>query len=183
MRLHLAPYILVLTLFTALPARADDPDGSMAAMAADLAHLTDCMAEADGSGDASRACTQSTAKACIKRLGDKASHAAEGACFYRESQIFQKLYRDRVMIGLNWANWNDNDELGMMRVDFHRLQIFMATETAWHSYAEAECKMEMLHWDIGNAGMVDQPLCMSRLYAERIALLDSLAKQQGWIRP
>lgn len=182
MRLHLSPFILGLTLLTAAPARADDPDGSMAAMMEDLARVQDCMTKADGSVEAAQACVTLAAKACIARVGGKASHGAAGSCFGRETQIFRQLYRDKVMVGLNWAYRDDSEELPILNSDFNRLPTFMATETAWQSYAEAECRMEMLHYTNGNAAMVDYPACQSRLYAERIALLDSLAKRQGWIR-
>lgn len=86
------------------------------------------------------------------------------------------------MVGLDWAYRSDADEVDALRMISDRLPTFMATETTWQSYAEAECRMEMLYWSNGNADMVARPACTSRLYAERIALLDSLAKQQGWIR-
>lgn len=182
MRLYPTSFILALTLFVAAPARADDPDGGMAAMMEDLAQVQDCMTKADGSADAAQACATLAAKACIARAGGKVSHGAAGSCFARETRIFRQLYRDRVMVGLNWAYRDDSEELPILNNDFNRFQTMMATETAWQTFTEAECRMEMLHYTNGNAPMVDYPACQSRLYAERIALLDSLAKQQGWIR-
>ncbi|WP_426033582.1 hypothetical protein [Cypionkella sp. TWP1-2-1b2] len=182
MRLHFAALIFAVTLFPASSISADDYDGSSAAMATDLADVQACMAKADGAGDAARACLHRAADACVKRIAGNVSHAAKGACLQRETRIFQQLYRDRVMIGLDWAYRSDADEVDALRTISDRLPTFMATETTWQSYAEAECRMEMLQWSNGNADMVARPACQSRLYAERIALLDSLAKQQGWIR-
>lgn len=182
MRLFLTLFILAVTLSNSHPASADDPDGSMAAMMEDLAHMQDCMTKADGSVDAAQACVTLSAKACIARVGGKVSHGAAGSCFGRETRIFRQLYRDRVMVGLNWAYRDDSEVLPIITNDFNMLQTMMATEASWQTYADAECQMEMLHYTNGNASMVDYPACQSRLYAERIALLDRLAKQQGWKR-
>ena len=182
MRLSLVPFMLAITLFIPAPAGADDPDGSVAAMRKDIAYVQDCMTKADGSGETAQACVTLAAKACIGRAGGKVSHGAAGNCFARETRIFRQLYRDRVMVGLNWAYRDDSEELPILNSDVNRFQTMMATETAWQTYVEAECRMEMLHFTNGNASMVDYPACQSRLYAERIALLDGLAKPQGWIR-
>ena len=123
MRLHLAPFILAVTLFIPATACADDPDGSMAAMMEDLAQVQDCMTKAD----AAQACATQAAKARIARVGGKVSYGAVGSCFGRETRIFRQLYRDRVMVGQNWTYRDDSEELPILNSDVNRFQTMMAT--------------------------------------------------------
>lgn len=148
-----------------------EDEATIAALKADLKALVFCIVsvEMNEKGD----CVSLAYDACLERSVDK-SRSAESNCRYQELRMWRVIHGGEVVAAVARAQAADSERLLFNEPAAGNHERYVEAEALWLKFAESQCALEMMHWGAGTIVSTERPLCLARMYAERVVFLRGL---------